>query len=82
MEQNVSLESLVSRHLNWMAERHYSEKSLKKVRSNLMISWTGVTSDLQRREITPTLLKHYQRFCISSRMIKADASALVISGIN
>ena len=64
MEQNVSLESLVSRHLNWMAERHYSEKSLKKVRSNLMIfvEWCHQRDLRAPQEITPTLLKHYQRF--------------------
>ncbi len=64
MEHNGSLESLVSRHLNGMAQRHYSAGSLKKVRSNLLIfvQWCHQRELRAPQEITPTLLKHYQRF--------------------
>lgn len=64
MENSGSLQNLLSRHLGWMEQRHYSPKSLKKVRSNLMIfvQWCQQRELSAPQEITPTLLKHYQRF--------------------
>ncbi|MBI4548097.1 MAG: phage integrase SAM-like domain-containing protein, partial [Ignavibacteriae bacterium] len=64
METGASLESLVNRHLSWMEQKHYSQQSLKKVRSNLTLfaRWCEQRELLAPQEITPTLLKHYQKF--------------------
>ena len=64
MENARSLQGLVNQFLHWMQTRHYSEGSLKMARSVLsqFVSWCEERNLEAPQEITPSILKHYQRF--------------------